>query len=76
MLHAIRNVDDDVDWKDVEDTIRKLTISLVGAAALAAGILLVRQQKQIDPKDSASAIPPVKTVQVQVSLERLRELGI
>ncbi len=62
--------------KDVEDTIRKLTISLVGAAALAAGVLLVRQQKQIDPKDSASAVPPVRTVQAQVSLERLRELGI
>ena len=55
---------------------RKLTISLIGAAAVAASILLVRQQKQVEPKEAAGAIPPGDTTEAPVSLERLRELGI
>jgi hypothetical protein len=61
----------------VEETIRKFTISLIGAAAVAASILLVRQQKQITPQESADGLTPGEATQAQVlSLDRLRELGL
>ena len=47
-------------------------LGFVGAAAVTAGLLLMRQQKQSQPKEavteaeSASAIP----------LDRMRELGL
>jgi hypothetical protein len=68
--------DEEANWNEVEATIRKLTISLLGAAAVAASILLVRQQKQMTPQDTAEAIPPGETTQAPVSLDRLRELGL
>jgi hypothetical protein len=69
------------DWTGVssertwEGTIRKVTYSLLGAAALAAGLLLIRQQKQEDPR-VAGELAPGEAVPSEISLERLRELGI
>ena len=54
---------------------RTLTYSLLGAAALAAGVLLVRQQKQVEGERPKS-VPAGETVPAVISLERLRELGI
>lgn len=54
--------------------IRTFTVSLIGAAALAAGLLLIRQQKNVDAlrfKD----VPPGETVPTQISLDRIRSLG-
>ena len=54
---------------------RKMTYSLLGAAALAAGLLLVRQQKQVE-EERPKVAPAGETVPAVISLERLRELGI
>ena len=43
-----------------ETTIRKLTLGLVGAAAVAAGLLLMRQQKQTQPKNSQPKPKPLQ----------------
>lgn len=58
-----------------EGSIRKIAYSLLGAVALAAGLLLIRQQKQEDPR-VAGELAPGESVPSEISLERLRELGI
>ncbi len=58
-----------------EGSIRKVMYSLLGAAALAAGLLLIRQQKQEDLK-VVGELAPGESVPSEISLERLRELGI
>ncbi len=54
-----------------EATIRKLTLGLVGAAAVAAGLLLMRQQKQTQPKEAVA-----ESASRTLPLERMRELGL
>jgi hypothetical protein len=50
-------------------------VSLLGAAALTAGILVIRHQKEAEA-DPKTRIPAgEKTVRI-ASLERLRELGL
>ena len=56
-----------------EAIIRKLTLGIVGAAALAAGLLLMRQQKQSQPKEE---IAEAESVSATLKLERMRELGL
>lgn len=55
-------------------TIRTLTLSLLGAAALAAGVLLVRQQKEVK-NDPPRVVPAGETVPAKLSLERIRSAG-
>jgi hypothetical protein len=64
--------------EDMETNIRKVTtFSLVGAAVMAVGVLLVRTQKLPRPKDDLlDSMQAGETVPGTVSLERLRELGI
>ena len=57
------------------DPMRKLTYSLLGAAAVAAGVLLVRQQK-VGEDDRPKVVPAGETVPAVIKLDRLRELGI
>lgn len=58
---------------------RTLTLGLLGAAALAAGVLAARSQQRQPPR-SPQPEPPVQedegTTQGTVFLDRLRELGI
>lgn len=56
-----------------EGTIHKLTLGIVGAAAVVAGLLLVRQQKQSQPKQ---AVPEAESASGSITLERMRELGL
>ena len=53
---------------------RKLTVGLLSAAAVAATILLVRQQKEIEP-DRPRVVPAGETQPAMISLDRIRELG-
>jgi len=52
----------------------KFTLGLLSAAALATTILLVRQQKVEGPKEQKFA--PGESQPAQLSLERIRELGL
>ena len=54
-----------------EATIRKLMLGIVGAAAVAASLLLMRQQKQSHPKEAEA-----ESVSPAITLERMRELGL
>ena len=55
--------------------IRTLTFGLLGAAALAAGLLLVRQQRVTDPHGTSQQIPAGETQPGTISLERIRAVG-
>jgi hypothetical protein len=54
--------------------IRSFTVGLLGAAALAAGLLLVRQQKEPET-DRPSSVPAGETQPATISLDRIRALG-
>ena len=54
-----------------EATIRKLMLGIVGAAAVAASLLLMRQQKQSQPKEAVA-----ESATGAITLERMRELGL
>ena len=58
--------------------IRKITVSLIGAAALAAGLALLRQGSSRSEQIEATVdeVPPGESVPGTIRLERLRELGI
>jgi hypothetical protein len=57
-----------------EAIIRTITVSLIGATVLVAGLILIRQQKQVEGP-SIKDVRPGETVPSEISLERLRELG-
>jgi hypothetical protein len=62
-----------------EGAIRKFTVNLLGAAALAAaGIALLRQGNQrLEPAEvKVDEVPPGETIPGRIRLEKLRELGI
>jgi len=58
---------------------KKFTLGLLSAAAVATAILLVRQQKEVESLESAKEprlVPAGETQPTQLSLERIRELGL
>ena len=54
---------------------KNFAIGILGAAALATTILLVRQQKEVELK-YPTLIPAGETQPTNISLERIRELGL
>lgn len=62
------------DSAHLEGSIRTITVSLIGAAALAAGIFLLKQQMDVGP--GAEPAPAGESVPGSIVLERLREAGI
>jgi hypothetical protein len=57
-----------------EATIRTLIVSIIGVAAVTAGLVLFRQQKQVGAP-VLKQVPAGESVPGTISLERLRELG-
>ena len=55
--------------------IRTLVVSLLGAAAVAAGLVLIRQQKLPDPQLQIRDVHAGESQPGTISLEKLRELG-
>ena len=55
--------------------IRTFTVSLLGAIVLAAGLVMIRNQK-VEEREKGKEIPPGETVRGEISLDRLRELGL
>ena len=54
---------------------RALTVGLIGAAALAAGLLIVRETREETPGPRARDIPAGESQPASISLDRIRELG-
>ncbi len=54
---------------------KKFAIGLLGAAALATTVLVVRQQKGVEAKDPRP-VPAGETNPTTISLDRIRELGL
>lgn len=54
---------------------RALTLGLIGAAALAAGVLLVREVRDEDRTPRARDIPAGETQPTTISLDRIRAQG-
>jgi hypothetical protein len=55
---------------------KKLTLGLLGAVAVATTLLLVRQQKEVEGGKDARLVPAGETKPVELSLQRIRELGL
>lgn len=55
---------------------RAIAKAVLGAAAVAAGLLAVKAQREPGPVQLRNAETRVEPVQQVVDLERLRELGI
>ena len=60
---------------DPGGTIRTFIVSLLGAAALTAGILVIRNQREAEDQ-LRNQIPAGEKTARTVSLEKLRELGL
>lgn len=54
---------------------RTLTVSLLGAAAVAASLVLLRQQREQETRPQTRSVPPGETLPTSISLDRIRELG-
>jgi hypothetical protein len=54
---------------------KNFTLGLVSAAAIATTILLVRQTRDVDAK-APRLVPAGETQPTNLSLERIRELGL
>lgn len=60
-----------------EGKLRTFAVSIMSAAAVAAGLLLIKGQRHEDVEQSLdNVVPAGETVPGTISLERLRELGI
>ena len=57
---------------------QKITASLLGVAAVAASLLALRQPRQFAQRhpEVERPVPAGETVPAQISLERIRELGL
>ena len=56
-----------------EATINKLTLGVAGAVAVVASLLLMRQQKQAQPKET---VAEAESATGSITLDRMRELGL
>ena len=63
------------DRPSTECNMRVITVGLISAAALAAGLLLVREARDEIQAPRARDIPAGETQPATISLDRIRELG-
>jgi hypothetical protein len=59
-----------------EGPIRTIAVSLIGAAAVAAGVVLLRGDRDSDTDTSVRKVPQGESVPAPIVLERLRRAGI
>ena len=69
-------------WQVIENhapskggAIRTFTVSLLGAIVLAAGLVMIRNHR-VEEEEKGKEIPPGETVRSEISLDRLREIGL
>jgi hypothetical protein len=58
------------------DTIRTFLVSLLGAATLTAGVLLVRHHQTKAEVEARKQVPAGESTARTVSIDELRELGL
>ena len=56
--------------------IRTFLVSLLGAATLTAGLLLVRQHQKESSAEADRQVPAGERMARNISLDKLRELGL
>ncbi len=54
---------------------RPLTVGLIGAAALVAGILIIREVRAVDEKPRPREISAGESEPTRISLDRIRAVG-
>lgn len=60
-----------------EGPIRTVVVSLIGVAAIAAGVALLRQDRESgDRNRKVREVPPGESIPSTIVLERLRQAGI
>ncbi|MEQ9570339.1 MAG: hypothetical protein RLN75_09135 [Longimicrobiales bacterium] len=52
-----------------------MTVSLLGAAAVAASLVFLRQQREQETRPPTRIVPPGESLPASISLERLRARG-
>jgi len=57
------------------DQIKKFTLGLMGAAAIITGLAMLKQKRE-QPEVEIVAVPEGETAPRQLTLERMRELGV
>lgn len=55
---------------------KRMSLGFLSAFAVAASVLLIRGQKAPESRQAQADVPAGESVPGQISLEKLRELGI
>jgi len=76
MVHAIVQGEEEEQNLNPGGLIRTFFVSLLGAATLTVGLLLVRQHQREAESEARGEVPAGERTARNVSLEKLRELGL
>ena len=76
MVHALNQGKEMVRTLNPGGPIRTFLVSLLGAATLTAGLLLVRQRQKVAEAEATRQVPAGERMARNISIERLRELGL
>jgi len=76
MVHALNQGKEKEQNLNPGGPIRTFFVSLLGAATLTVGLLLVRQHQKEAESEARGKVPAGERMARNVSLEKLRELGL
>ena len=76
MVYATKSIGGRCTNPEPGGLIRTFLVSLLGAATLTAGLLLVRQHQKEAEAEARKQVPAGENAVRTVSLEKLRELGL
>jgi hypothetical protein len=76
MVHALNQGKEMARTLNPGGPIRTFLVSLLGAATLTAGLLLVRQRQKEAEVEARGQVPAGERTARTISIERLRELGL
>ena len=76
MVHALNQGKEMVGTLNPGGPIRTFLVSLLGAATLTAGLLLVRQRQKVAETEATRQVPAGERMARNISIEKLRELGL
>ncbi len=76
MVHARHQGKEKEQYLNPGGPIRTFFVSLLGAATLTVGLMLVRQHQKEAESEAQRKVPAGERMARNVSLEKLRELGL